>query len=186
MQYTLPTSVDVDGVNYAIETDFRVVLGIIEALNDAELEEAEKAAIALVLFYKDEIPPDRKKALEECFLFMDMGEKAPTKRKSARTMDWEHDWPYIIAPVNRVLGYEAREKEQLHWWTFLGAYMEMGGDCTFAHVISMRDKLNRGAKLEKYEREWLRRNRALVQLPAKYTDTDKEAEKMWVGGGVNG
>jgi hypothetical protein len=78
-----------------------------------------------------------------------------------------------------VLGYECRSVEYLHWWTFMGAYMEIGGDCAFSQIVSLRSKLAKGKKLEKYEREWLRQNWDLVTLPTKYTAEDEEMLKKW-------
>ena len=104
-------------------------------------------------------------------------------------MDWEQDFPYIVAPVNRVLGTEIRAvpydfKENrggFHWWSFLAAYREIGGDCTFAQVVSLRDKLARGKTLDKADREWLRRNRALVDFRRKYTKAEDALLKGWIG-----
>ena len=105
-------------------------------------------------------------------------------------MDWEQDFNYIIAPINRVLGKEIREIPYdfdantggLHWWTFMSAYMEIGGDCMFSQIVSIRDKQARGKKLEKYEREWLRRNADIVNLKQKFTGKENELFHEWMGG----
>lgn len=180
MFYSLPTTVEIKGREYPVRTDYRVILEIVEALNDADLTDEEKGIAALEMFYENEIPVDKEEALKQCFLFIDMGESP--KKKSPRLMDWEHDFRYIIAPVNRVLGYEARNEKYLHWWTFIGAYMEIGGDCLFSQMVNMRGKLGEGKKLEKYERDWLRKNRDIVDLPQKYTERDAEMEQYWIGG----
>lgn len=180
MLYELPTTVEIDGESYKINSDFRVILTIIEMLNDAELQDSDKAEGIQALFYAEDRPRNQEEALKKCFEFMDMGETP--KKKAPHLVDWEKDFAYIIAPVNRVLGYEARTCQYLHWWTFLGAYMEIGGDCMFSQIVSMRDKTRRGTKLEKYEREWLRRNRDLIDMPRRYTEEDTDAEKAWIGG----
>jgi len=51
-------------------------------------------------------------------------------KRKAKLADWEQDFPLIVNPVNRVLGYEVRDCEYCHWWTFLSAYYEIG-DCLF-------------------------------------------------------
>ena len=63
------------------------------------------------------------------------------KKKRAETalMDWEQDAPIIIPSVNRVLGKEIRALPYLHWWTFMGAYMEIG-ESLFSQVVSLRKK----------------------------------------------
>ena len=41
--YDLPTSVDVCGVSYDIETDYRAILDIFSVLGDVDLNNEEKA-----------------------------------------------------------------------------------------------------------------------------------------------
>ena len=96
-------------------------------------------------------------------------------------MDWEQDFPYIIAPVNRVIGHEIRAEAYLHWWTFLSAYMEIG-ECTFAQIVHIRDARNRGKRLDDADREWYRRNHKLVDIKTRYTAAEEEFMKMWGGG----
>ena len=98
----------------------------------------------------------------------------PPKKEGPKLMDWEQDFSIIIPAINRVAGMEVRELPALHWWTFLGYYQEIGGDCTFAQVVSIRDKLQRGKPLDKAEREYYRRNREMVDLQTKRT-TQEEA-----------
>lgn len=192
MNYGLPDSVNIGGEAFAIRTDFRVILEILEAMNDPELDEAERAEVMLRLFYPDcESLTDVAGALRACVEFIDMG--AQDKTKSPRLVDFEHDFEYIIAPVNRVLGTEARairydfetNSGGLHWWSFMSAYMEIGGDCLMSQIVRIRDKLTRGKALEKYERQWYRRNRDLVQLQRKYTQAEDDLVKQWTKGGCD-
>lgn len=181
MTYDLPLTFEIDGADFEIRTDYRVILGLLEILNDPEFTNEEKATAMIETLIVDwENVRDYKQALEKCRWFIDMGQS--NGKKSARLVDWEKDFPYIVAPINRVLGYECRAVPMLHWWTFLSAYMEIGGECTFAQIVNIRSKLNKGKKLEKHEREWLRQNREIVNLPQKYTAEDDEILKHWLGG----
>lgn len=185
MFYGLPTTIEIDGREYPIRTDFRVILEIIEMLNDPDLSDSDKAECVLEMFYMEH-PQNTHEALKMCFEFMDMGKSQEKKKNSPRLMDWERDFSYIIAPVNRVLGFEARtvpynpqeSGSGLHWWTFLAAYMEIGGDCVLSQIVNIRDKMARGKKLEKYEREWLRKNSDIVNLPQRYTKEQQELMKQ--------
>ena len=181
MIYSLPTKLNICGTDYEIRTDYRVILELIEVLNDPAFPDDEKAVATIETIIIDwENVTDYAEALKQCFWFIDIGQ--PAGKKSARLVDWQKDFAYIIAPVNRVLGYEARTVDYLHWWTFMGAYMEIGGECVFSQVVSMRQKIAKGKKLEKHEREWLRQNRDIVNLPQKYTAEDEEILKKWIGG----
>ncbi|MBQ0067677.1 MAG: hypothetical protein KBS60_05815 [Phascolarctobacterium sp.] len=185
MNYGIPTSVTINGTDYEIRSDFRVILEIIEMLNDPDLDQRDKGECLLTMFYlhaEQLKPADIEQAVAECYRFIDMDDSHP-KKKSARIVDWEQDFNYIIAPVNRVLGFEARACEYLHWWTFMGAYMEIGGDCLFSQIVNIRDKQARGEKLEKHERKWLNRNRGLVELKSRFSEKDNEMLKQMLGGG---
>ena len=46
-------------------------------------------------------------------------------------------------------------------------------------VLRVREKLKTGKKLEKYEREFLRRNRDLVLLPSRCSTAEQEILKDW-------
>lgn len=188
MIYQLPKAVTIDGEDHAIRYDFRVILTILELLNDEELDNISKAEGMLEIFYVDPCKiSNLKKAVEECYRFIDLGEIS--KGSSARVMDWEQDFSYIIAPINRVLGYEAREVPYdygsntggLHWWTFMSAYMEIGGDCLFSQVVSIRDKLARGKNLDKYERDWMNRNLEIVRLKNRFTKEEHQLISEWTG-----
>lgn len=182
MNYTLPETIEVGGVEYPILWDYRPILDILTALNDADLSEQERIYCALYIFYPtlEEMPVEAlQEAAEAMFWFInggadDKGQMGP------RLMDWEQDFRYIISPINRVVGREIRSAEPFHWWSFLGAYMEIG-DCTFAQIVRIRDLKARGKKLEKTDREWYNRNRDIVDIKSKYTQKDQELLKELLG-----
>lgn len=182
MTWGLPVSVEISGAEYSVRTDYRAILDICAAISDPELDNQERSIAALAIFYPDidSMPPeDYENALRECFRFINCNaEEAPGR--APRLVDWEQDYSLIIAPINRVLGCEARAVEYMHWWTFLAAYQEIG-DCTFAQVVRIRDKLARGKSLDKQDREWYRRNRRLVDLKTPYTSAEQDLLKEWGG-----
>ena len=94
-------------------------------------------------------------------------------------MDWEQDYPLLVAPINRVLGFEAREAGYLHWWTFLGAYMEIG-DCLFSQVVAIRKKKASGRKLDKSDEEFYRRNRKAVDLRVRRSHREDDLLSDWL------
>lgn len=177
MTYALPTSVDVDGVEYAIRSDYRAVLDILTALADPDLSEAEKAQCVIEIFYPDyEEITDYEAAIKACFDFISYGDD--NSKKAPRLMDWEQDFNSIVGAVNRVVGTEIRSVEYMHWYTFLAAYYEIG-DCLFAQIVNIRNKKAKGKRLEKYEQEWYRENRHLVDFRVKFSDADNEALASW-------
>lgn len=175
MNYTLPTSLKLGGVEYEIRSDFRAVLDICAALNDTELNDSEKVEVALTIFFPayETIPRELlQEAFDACMDFISCGEQNH-KKKEPKLVDWEQDFRYIAPAVNRVLGQEIRALKYLHWWTFIGAYNEIG-ECLFAQIVGIRSKKASGKKLDKSEQEWYRKNRELVDFKHKYTESEKD------------
>lgn len=168
MIYDLPKTVCIDGEEYKIRKncDYRVVLDCMEPLSDDNLTADEKIFCAFVIFYEDyEKIQNYPLAVKEMFKIINGGEEPDEEQpQKPPLMNWQQDFKIIIAPINRVLGYSVRAPEKYtHWFDFLAAYMEIG-DCTFANVVSIRNKLSKGIKLEKSEQEFYKENRKMVDL----------------------
>ena len=172
-KYTLPTSVTIKDTVCEINSDFRNVLTIFKALTDEDLLENERMFCALQLFYKtDDYMVDIETAVTEMLQFLTVCEYNSNEHTYSEKplYDWEQDYNIIVAPVNRILGKDVRGLPYLHWWTFLSAFMEIG-ECTFSTYVSIRNKLNKGKKLEKYEEKILKDNRNKIILKRKYDST---------------
>lgn len=181
IQHDLPVAVNIDGEEFAIidKCDYRVVLDVISALNDDELPDNLKMQMALYIFYKDlsrcSAP---QKAIDEMYKIINYTDTSDRSGNgdeiSPRIMDWEHDFHIIAQAVNQVLGYDVRKPgKYTHWHTFVGAYMEAPENCTYATVITIRKKKQKGMKLEKNELAFYQANRKMVDLPLKLTDEEK-------------
>ena len=180
--WELPTSVWANGREYAIRTDYRAVLDLLAALSDKDMQgdtERETNYIQCELIRRimlenpDELlPEDAQEVFNAISEFIDMGTEQSDK-KSPRVMDWEQDATLIIPAVNRVVGHEVRADKYMHWWTFLSAYMEIG-ECTFSHILSIRQKKATGKKLEKWEQEYIRNNKEIVLLKDKLSEEEKK------------
>ena len=177
MIFDLPTKVEFGGKSWDINTDYRDVLTVLSAFDDPELNDREKAFVVLYNIYKDvaEIPKEYyQEALDKAIEFIDHGEKKESK--CPRTMNWEQDAAIIFPAINHVAGFEVRSVDYLHWWTFIGYFMEIK-DSTAATVFGLRQKKARGKKLEKWEQEYWRNNRDICVLKAKLTDKEKEEKE---------
>jgi len=183
MIYDLPTSLEVNGKKHPIRTDFRDVMRIIIAMNDPNLSEKEKAFICLyVLFedFEDIDVEDYEAAFKVASIFIDLGEEKKSLPKSKKTkpiMDFEQDERLLIAAVNRVAGTEVRALDYLHWWTFMGYFMEIG-ECTYSTVLSLRKKKNEGKALEGWEKEYWDSNKSICVLKEKLSDEDEERKEL--------
>lgn len=180
MIYELPTTVNIGDKVYAIRSDYRAILDICTALTDPELTNEDKAIVALNIFYPDfdRMEYDEyEEAIKQCFWFINIGEEQSIK-KPPKLMDWKQDFQHIIAPINRIMGTEVRSLEYLHWWTFIGAFYEIG-DCTFAQIVRIRSHLAKGKKLDDFDKEWYKEHRDIVDLKTTYTEAEENILKEW-------
>lgn len=177
MMWNLPISVEIDGKEYTItnKCDYRMVLDVICALNDNELSDEQKIRTALYIFYEDISEcVDIEKAIKEMYKIISYGEESDGKDENKpRLMDWEHDFKILVAPINRVLGFEIRSIDYLHWYSFLSGYFEIG-ECQFSTIITIRSKRAKGKKLDEWEREFYEENKSMVDLPLNLTDEEQE------------
>lgn len=180
MSWGLPDSVEIDGMQYSIRTNYRCILDILTDLSNPDADGQERALIVLIGLYPEfeKMPPDHyEKAVQEGLRFINRGEDE-NKYKTTHLVDWEQDSDLIAAPVSRVLGRSVRSDTSLHWWEFLDAYMEIG-DCLFAQVVRIRERKSRGKPLDKQDHEFYVRNRHLVDFKRKYTNAEDEEARKW-------
>lgn len=180
MTYSLPIMLEVNGTEYAIESDFRRALDIMEIFSDPELGENDKALLMLEGLYTNfaEMPrSDYQEACIQASWFLDGGSEEPVG-KGPKLMDWSKDFRYIIAPVNRIMGKDVRGMDYCHWWTFLSAWQEIG-DCMFAQIVNIRSKRAKRKKLSKEEQDFYRKNRRAVDFEHTYTDEENALLSEW-------
>ena len=175
----LPYTLNVGGEEKEIFCDFRDVINILAAFNDPDLKDSEKTLIMLSNLYVDDWTEfeDINEAIKQAVWFIDWGKEYSEKQNGPRIMDWEQDYNLIISAVNnRAAVIDIRELPFVHWWTFLG-YFSDRGECQFSSVTEIRDKINKGTKLEKWEKEILRENRDQIIL--KNNGADKFEDELW-------
>ena len=177
----LPTHITIAGIDYSIRTDFRDILNILCAFNDPDLEENERVYICLFILYEDfeDIPDSNyQEAFEKAIHFIDQGATSNKNKPSPRVVDWEQDESLIFPAINKVAGCETRAVEYIHWWTFIGYYMEISNG-VFSHVLELRSKKAKHKKLEKYEQEFWNANKDICVIKPRLSEEEKaERERI--------
>lgn len=177
----LPTTLTVAEKEYPISTDFRQMLTVLEAMEDPDLEDKEKAYLLLLAVYKDleNIPQEHlQEAYEQASFFLDGGTIPKSQEISPRkTVDWTQDESLIFPAINRIAGFETRLADYVHWWTFLGYFKEIN-DGVYAQVLQLRAKKARGKKLEKHEEEWWRSNRNICEIKKRYSQEEINEQEI--------
>lgn len=176
--WSLPKAVTVEGRTYPIHADYRDILEIITYLQSGD--PLTGRYVALSLFYEgfEDMPRSHYgQAMEELARFIALGEEPETDPRP-KTIDWEQDRTVIAAEINRVAGMEVRALPFLHWWTFMG-YFGAIGEGQLSMIVSIREKLRKGKKLERWEQEFYRENRDRIEFKQKYTEEEKRTLNAW-------
>ena len=173
----LPQTLNVGGKDYAIRTDYRSILRIIEAMADDELTPQDKVYVVLRQTYKDfySIPPaNYVGAYEQAMWFINCGDE-PQERSSPKIVDWAKDEQLIFPAINKVAGQEVRAVQYMHWWTFMGYFRSIDREDTYGYVLMLRQKKAKGKPLEKWESEYWNNNRDICDLHLT-TSSGEDAE----------
>ena len=177
--WDLPTRLKIGDEEYDIRSDYRDILNVLIAFDDPDLTAVEKQYVCLTNIYPDfdKMPSDLyEEAYKQAVWFIDLGrEKSAKAGADRRLVDWEQDASLIFSAVNKVAGREIRADRYLHWWTFMGYFLEMK-DSVYAVILGIRGKRSKGKPLEKWEKEFWSANKGICQLRTKLTDEEK-AEK---------
>ena len=194
--YKLLTSVTVNSRTYHIthNGDFRMVLDCLSALRDENISGDSRVLASLLIFYNEfnalhdihAHNEDITELLNFMLNFISGGEEDNDNggRRNKPLIDWEKDSNMICSAINKVAGTEIRALEYLHWWTFLGYYMAVG-ESTLSTVLTIRDKMTRGKKLEKWESEFKRDNPNLFiwkSTSVEEREIDNYVRQLWNSG----
>lgn len=175
----LPYTLTVDGEEKAINCDFRDIITICNAFNDPDVSPNEKTAVMLNNLYVDDYTElqNINEAIKQAVWFIDWGKEYEKQESAPRLMDWEQDYNLIVSAVNNKAAIvDVRELPFMHWWTFLG-YFSDRGECQFSSITEIREKLAKGKKLEKWEKEILRENRDIIILKDKASE--ELEDELW-------
>lgn len=188
----LPETVTVGGVDYPVNTDFRVALIIMDAMDDPDLDGREKALVMLqcLFVHPEELPPALlQEACEQAALFLDGGMDYGAQKKEQRILSWQQDEQLIFSAVNRVAGTEIRALPYLHWWTFLALFREIDEKSLLTQVISIRQKKAKNKPLDKVDADFYKTHKQMIDLRRRYSSeelAEREAINRLLGGETHG
>lgn len=160
-----PESVTIDTTEYPINTDFRGCIKIIMAFEDNELTPQEKQLILLANLYSV-VPDNLQAALDRANWFLNGGKEQSNSNEASevhRVYSFSKDANFIYAAFRQTHGIDLTTA-QLHWWTFLALFMDLGQDTTFCQLTALRKRIKTG-KATKEERTAAREMGEVFDLP---------------------
>ena len=175
----LPEAIEVNGVEYAVNFDFRTGLACILDMESSELTDEEKCILLLRRIYGDVIPEDGETAIKLAVKFLDGGKEPPEEENpfadNKRLYSFEKDSALIYAAFQQTHGIDL-QKVDLHWWQFLALFQDLGADTAFCNMINLRRRVNSGEATKEERKYALKLGDAfeVVDPSEALTETDNE------------
>lgn len=117
----LPSSVEIEGTEYEIRSDFRTSVLFSLLMEDNDISDNIKFDLALDLYYPV-IPNNKDKAIDKIIWFYSLGKEkneiSETTKTSKKVFDYEVDAPYIYSAFMSDYKIDLQDIEYLHWWKF--------------------------------------------------------------------
>lgn len=164
-----PEAVEVDGVFYAIKTDFRYWI-IFSNL----IQQKDTLYTAFDFLYEDLIPEDRQKAFNALLDFFINKKELPRVSDSdsrAEVLDYELDAELIYAAFMELYGIDlVSEETHLHWWKFKALLSGL-------HGTKLNEVMGYRCYDEGDKTDWkqnARENKRRWALPEKLTEDEKK------------
>lgn len=174
---TLPKSIKLGEKEYPIRSDYRVGIRLMQMFEDPELTDSEKLFIAMRVIFKDAIISGiyLQEALEKTVWFLNGGDLNQTSSAGSqrRLYSWNQDLRFIIAAVDKTVGFSVRGKAFFHWWDFLSAFSEVG-ESSFSTIVSQRLLKQKGKQTES-DIEWWADNADIAELRVQRSREEQDA-----------
>jgi len=176
----LPESLNVDGADYKINTDYRTAIKFETMTQNEDVPDTEKISKAMALFFCDNIPSDFEKAIEKIIWFYSGGENKPNNVKGSNSekepnkhkiYDYDIDAGYIYAAFLEQYGIDLQETH-LHWWKFKALFCALSENIEFVKIMAYRTiKIN--PNMSKEQQAHYRKMKKLHALPLSKTEDEK-------------
>lgn len=175
--YSLPKEVCIDGISYAVNTDFRIWIEIGNIILDKDFNLFSKIEKILKLAYKEKLPPTLERSIEGILYFY-RGEKlkktVSDNDSGIAVVDFLEDSDMIAAAFYHDYGLNLWEAE-IHWWQFKALFLALHEENKIMKVIKYR-AVDLGDIKDKEQKRFYKKMKNLYKLEDKRTPEEKERD----------
>lgn len=162
---------------YKIKTDFRQAIKFELLMQDNQINDKEKIALALNLFYDELIDP--KKQLDDIIWFYLKGKnikeiKAKSKNNQ-QIYSYEYDADYIFSAFYETYSGIDLNTVSLHWWKFKAMFEGLNEKTKIVEIMGYR-AIDLSKIKDKEEKARYKKLKQIYQLPDMRTAEQKEAD----------
>lgn len=191
---SLPDTVEVDGREFSINSDFRAgVLFEMLIYDDEVRPEAKMEQMFEIYFGESQNVPKTKEAIDAVLAFyrcekrenraaQRLAKRTDGGQRTKRIYDFEYDDAYIYAAFLSEYGIDLNSVEYLHWWKFSAMFSALGDERKICKIMSYRAADLSKIK-NKQEKERIARLKVIYALPHAASKEDKVAHAASVFSG---
>lgn len=190
----VPTTIEVLGEEYKINSDFRTSILFELLIQDKELTDEEKITQALILYYEDNIPKDINKAIEGLLWFYRGGKeeakatgKGKGKGNNKQIYSYEYDAELIYSAFMSQYGIDLQDIKYLHWFKFKALFKGLKEDNEICKAMKYRS-MDLNTIKDKEERKYYKKMKELYKIPISEDEQaklDEITEALLKGEDVN-
>lgn len=184
----LPETVEIDGAEYRINSDFRISILFELLMQDDEVGKRQKLVQGLQLYYP-EIPHNVTMAVDKMIWFYRCGKETESgghgsgSGRAKQIYSFEHDDDYIYAAFLEQYGIDLQDIEELHWWKFRALFRGLSEDTEFVKIMGYRS-VKITSEMSKEQREFYKKMQSIHALPI--TDAERKADELLTEALLNG
>lgn len=169
-----PDRIEVDGVEFELDTDFRTALRCFEVIEDDSIDDYERALAVIYLLLGD-IPKNTnlEKVMKLLRKYLSCGITDSKYSVEKKDMDFFQDEKYIVASFMSDYHIDLSNNEPMHWWHFINLLNGLTGECILNKVREVRT-----CDLSDYKgksRERIAKAKRELALKDKITQEDEAA-----------
>ena len=140
----LPEKVEIEDIEYDINSDFRTSMLFELMMSDNELTNKQQVEQTLMLYYP-KLPEDIDEAMEQLLWFYRCGKDIirskgngnSAKGKSTQIYDFDFDDDYIYSAFLDQYGIDLQDAD-LHWWKFKALFKSLKEDNEIVKIMGYR------------------------------------------------
>ena len=190
----LPESVEVNGAEYEINSDFRTSILFELLMQDPEIDETEKALSAIDLYFNNESNKDKRfdtnifKGLIDAMMWFYGCGKEEAKQSKDEEIEGEEpvrhneliynfnfDDEYIYGAYLTQYGIDLNSIDYLHWWKFRAMMKGLDSELQFVKIMGYR-AIEITSDMSKSEKKHYTKMKKLYALPDLRTEEEKERD----------
>lgn len=185
----IPTTVEIEGVEYEINSDFRTSILFELMMQDSTIGEKEKILMALELYYP-EIPKNISEAIDKILWFYRCGKNITSQkctgkdREATQIYSFEYDDDYIYSAFLDQYGVDLQDIKYLHWWKFKAMFKSLKEDNMIVKIMGYRN-IDLSKIKDKEQKDYYRKMQKLYEIPVSKNEKEKldEINNILLNGG---